>query len=115
MGIEFIRKAAKTFKRRWDTGRRELGTSDLFTCEPTYLPRTLPFDLGTCADLHIGEMVTVEAEGNALIARLRLTAIARAENPPTEVLRAVQESCGIAKGTVQQIYDLSRVAEISLC
>jgi hypothetical protein len=115
MGIEFIRKAAKTFKRRWDEGRRELGTSDLFTCEPTHLPRTLPFDLGAAADLHIGETVTVEAEGNVLIARLRLTTIARAENPPAAVMRAMQESCGIAKGVVQQVHDLARVAEISLC
>jgi hypothetical protein len=115
MGIEFIRKAAKSFRRRWDEGRRELGTSDLFTQEPRQCPRTLPFDLGSSFDVHIGEMVTVEAEGNALVARLRLVPIARADNPPTEVLRAVQESCGIAQGTVQQVHDLARVAEISLC
>jgi len=115
MGIEFIRKKAKTYRRRWDIGRRDLGTADLFTKEPTCVARLLPFDLAHSADIQVGNVVIVEASGGILVARVGLNEIARAEHPPSEILSAVQNSCGIAKGTIEQVHGLARVAEISLC
>ena len=115
MGIEFVRHKAKPYRRRWDIGRRDLGTADLFTQEPTCVARMLPFDLSQSADVHVGDAVTVEINGAALIARVRLHEVARSENPPREILSAVQDSCGIAKGMIEQVHGLARVAEISLC
>lgn len=66
------------------------------------------------AQLHEGEIVTVEAEGAALVARQSLSEVARIEQPPAELLRAVQESCGVAKGTIEHVHGMARVAEISL-
>jgi hypothetical protein len=115
MGADFIRKAAKSHKKRWDEGRKELRTADLFTREPTYVPRTVPFELTAVVELSIGDIVIVEAQGARLIARQRLSEVARAENPPRELLLAVQQSCGVAKGTIEQVHGVARVAEISLC
>ena len=115
MGIEFVRKKAKSYRRHWDIGRRDLGIADLFTQEPTSGARLLPFDLSQSADVHVGETVTVETDGCVLIARVRLNEVGRAANPPTELLSAVQGSCGIAKGLIEQVHGLARVAEISLC
>jgi len=75
----------------------------------------LPFDLAQSADVHVGETVTVEMEGHVLIARVSLNEVGRAENPPNEILSAVQGSCGIAKGLIEQVHGLARVVEISLC
>ena len=115
MGIEFIRKRAKSYTRRWDLGRLDLGTCDLFTQEPTAVPRVFPFDLAPAADVHVGDTVVVESDGNVLIARNRLSEVARSENPPNEILTAVRDSCGVAKGFVHHVHCRARVAEISLC
>jgi hypothetical protein len=115
MGIEFVRKKAKAYRRHFDIGRRDLGIADLFSKETTSVARQLPFDLAQSAEVHVGETVTVEMEGSVLIARIRLNEVGRAENPPNEILSAVQGSCGIAKGLIEQVHGLSRVVEISLC
>jgi hypothetical protein len=115
MGAEFIRRAAKTFVKRWDHGRKMLGTADLFTKEPDCAATSAPFDLAQNADLHVGETVTVEKEGEALVARHGLFEVARIVHPPSHLLQAVDRSCGIAKGTVENVHAVARVAEISLC
>jgi len=114
MGIEFVRKKAKSYRRRWDIARRDLSIADLFTQEPTSAGRSLPFDLAHSADVHVGDPVTVETDGRVLIARVSLNEVGRAENPPSEILSAVQGSCGIAKGLIEQVHGLARVVEISL-
>lgn len=57
----------------------------------------------------------VEKEGDALVARNRLSEVARIAHPPVDLLNAVDRSCGVAKGTIEHVYDAARVAEISLC
>lgn len=115
MGAEFIRRAAKSFIKRWDEGRRALGTADLFTREPSYAARSAPFDVAPNTSVQAGDTVIVEKEGAALVARHGLSEVARTDHPPAELLRAVENSCGIAKGTIEQIHNLAHVAEISLC
>jgi hypothetical protein len=115
VGAEFIRKATKTLTKHWDNARTRLGTADLFTRDLDCATRSAPFDLSQSAALSVGDAVTVEKEGGALVARQRLSEVARTDNPPAELLRAVEHSCGIAKGTIEQIHGSARVAEISLC
>jgi hypothetical protein len=115
MGAEFIRRAAKTFVKSWDEGRRMLGTADLFTREVGCEAHAAPFDLVENADVHVGDTVVVEKEGEALVARSRLCEVARAAHPPSDLLRAIDQSCGIAKGTIENVHSAAGVAEISLC
>jgi hypothetical protein len=49
------------------------------------------------------------------VGRRGFTEVARFSSPPSNLLQAVEASCGIAKGTVEQVHDLAGVAEISLC
>ena len=115
MGAEFIRRAARTFVKSWDHGRRMLGTADLFTLQPDAAAPSAPFELGGSSELHAGEKVTVEKLGNCLVARRGLSEIGRNLHPPAELLRAVDQSCGVAKGTVETVHQVAGVAEISLC
>lgn len=115
MGAEFIRSAAKTFVKSWDHGRRMLGTADLFTRQPTSAAASAPFDLGRLVELHPGDVVTVEKSGDCLVARSGLSEVGRNIHPPAELLRAVDQSCGVAKGTVEIVHSVAGVAEISLC
>jgi hypothetical protein len=65
--------------------------------------------------LQIGEQVIVEIDAADLAARRGNTEVARFTAPPVELIRAVEASCGIAKGIVEQVHELACVAEISLC
>lgn len=115
MGAEFIRGAAKSFVKRWDHGRRMLGTANLFTMQPPSAAASAPFELQEGADVHPGDHVTVERSGEGLIARIGLSEVGRNHQPPPELVREVEASCGIAKGTVEAVHSLAGVAEISLC
>jgi hypothetical protein len=115
MGVEFIQRAAPTFKKSWDRGRKALGTADLFTRTPDMAGCSAAFVIANNARLSPGECVVVESEGSDLIARRGLAEVARADAPPAQLLRAVEDSCGVAKGTVEQIHEVAGMAEISLC
>lgn len=115
MGAEFIRRAAKTFKKRWDHGRRLLGTADLFTRQPNHAATSAPFELTGANNLCSGDVVTVEKSGDTLIARSGLSEVARNLRPPVDLLTEVDRSYGIAKGTIEQVHSAAGVVEISLC
>lgn len=115
MGTDFIEKATPSFRKSLDRARTELGTADLFTRTPDCAARTAAADIINNAQLEVGERLTVEIHDSMLIARRGTSDVARFPNPPPELVKAVEASCGIAKGKVEQVQELAGVAEISLC
>lgn len=115
MGADFIQKAARAFKRTWDRGRVQLATADLFTREPNSVARTIAGDIVDDARLDEGERLTVELNDQGLVGRRGLRQVLRFDDPPDEILRAVQASCGVALGRVEHVHEVAHVAEVSLC
>jgi hypothetical protein len=115
MGVEFIRKSAKTFKKSWDWHRVRLATPTLFTQQPTSTARTSAADIATGATLQKGEAVTVQLCDTDLVAMRDLSEVAYFVDPPPDVVSAVQESYGVASGTVEQINNIAGIVEISIC
>lgn len=115
MGADFIEKATPTFKKSWDRARIALATADLFTRAPPCAARSAAADIIGDAHLQVGDQLTVELENGGLVARRGTKTVARFSNPSADLVRAVETSCGIAKGTVEQVHGLAGVAEISLC
>jgi hypothetical protein len=115
MGADFIEKAAPTFRKSWDRGRVALATSTFFTNQPSCLVRTVAAEIVGTARLEAGDVLVVEAEGGGLAARRGNVVVARIEACKPELMAAVEASCGIAKGTVEQVHDLAGTVEISLC
>jgi hypothetical protein len=115
MGIDFIRRAAPTFKKSWDRQRVILATPTLFTQQPTCVPRTVAADILSGVTLQEGEIVTVQFIGSNLVALRGLSQVAHFSDPPPDVTSAVQESYGMARGTVAHINPIAEVADISLC
>lgn len=115
MGAEFVEKATPGFRKSWDRARAALATADLFTRTPDCAARTAAADIIGNARLAVGEQLTVETQGGNLVARRGHSDVARFTSPAPDLIRAVQASCGIAKGTVAQVHSLAGVAEISLC
>jgi hypothetical protein len=115
MGADFIEKATPSFKKAWDRARVALATADLFTREPNCASRTATAEIIGCSKLHVGDRLTVERDELGLVALRGTAEVARFAKPSEELIKAVDSSCGIAKGVVEQVHDLAGVAEISLC
>jgi hypothetical protein len=108
MGAEFVEKATPGFRKSWDKARTALATADLFTRSPDAACRVAAADILGSARLERGDRITVEVQGGN-------SDVARFNNPAPAIVQAVKDSCGVAKGTVEQVHVLAGVAEISLC
>lgn len=115
MGADFPEKAAPTFKKSWDRGRVALATATLFTNQPTRLVRTVAADVVGGACMQAGDVLVVEADGEGLAARRGNVVVARIGTCRPDLRAAIETSCGIAKGTVEQVHELAGTVEISLC
>lgn len=115
MGSDFIEKAAPSFKKSWDRHRVKLETSDLFTQHPVCAARTTTARINGKVQLRVGDNLIVEIRDGSLIAMQGNSPVAQFDAPPPEIMETVKDSCGIAKGTVEQVYNLSGVVEVSLC
>lgn len=115
MGIEFIRRSAPSFKKSWDRQRVILATPDFFTRQPVSGARTAAADLTVGDTLQQGDAVTVQLNGSGLVAMRGLSEVAHFTEPPPELISAVQESYGVARGTVEQVNNIAGVVEISIC
>lgn len=116
MGADFARKTAKTHIKAWDKMRLKLATPDLFSITSTCEGRAMNFDMVSGGPkLSEGDQLIVAKNNGSLIARRGLTEVARATSVPAEIMKAVENGCGLATGTIQQINKLSGTMEISLC
>ena len=115
MGADFVRKAVPTFKRSLDRALLRLSTPDLFTSEIAIANRTMAGDVLENADLKEGDALTVEFENYELVGRVGFRTILHFKHPSDEILKAVVNACGVAKGRVEQVYGMAKVVEVSLC
>lgn len=115
MGLDFIRRAARSFHKGLDRKRVELGTPTLFMQEPAAAPRTYAATLRGGQSLVAGEKLGVRLDGEVVIAIRGLDPVATFEKPSAELVRALSDSHGEAWGVVQQVHDLARMAEINVC
>jgi hypothetical protein len=114
MGADFLEKTQATLKRSWSKQRIRLSEHDLFTQEPVKAARAVLADIVGEESVTQGEQFTFEKVGDQLMGRRGHKHILTVENPPAETLKAVELGCGVALGTVQNVYGDAGVAEISL-
>lgn len=115
MGLDFVRRAARSFHKGLDRMRVELGTPTLFTQEPAAAPRTYAATVRSGHTLLAGEKLGVRLEGESVIAMRGLDTVASFEKPSADLVRALSDSHGEACGVVQQVHDMARMAEINVC
>src|SRR5712691_9305577 len=104
MGADFLERVKKTIKRSWDRERVALATSDLLTRQPDCAGRSVVGEIIGNAKLSPGEKLTVEKDAEGLIVRRGLTGVVRITQAPADVIRGIEESCGIGVGTVEQVH-----------
>lgn len=115
MGSDFLQRAGKTLKRSWDEGRAALARRDLISRDPNCAGRSVSADIECGATLVVGDTVTVQIEGDDLVARKGLAIVARRQRPSPEMAAAVMASCNVRYGTVEQVHDVAATVEITVC
>lgn len=115
MGIDFIRKAAPSFRKGLDRMRIELATPTLFTQQPGCAPRSYAASMRSGRTLAIGDKLGVRLDGQLVTAFRGLDQVATFNNPPAELLEALAASHNEASGLVQRVHDIAQVAEIAVC
>jgi len=115
MGIDFVRKAARSFHKGLDRRRIELATPNLFTQQPASTPRSYAANLRSGKSLSEGEKLGVRLDGDRVVAMRGLDPVATFDSPPTELVKALTASHGEACGVVKQVYGMAQTAEIDVC
>ena len=115
MGADFLERVKKTIKRSWDRERVALATSDLLTRQPDCAGRSVIGEIIGDARFIAGEKLTVERDAQGLVVRRGLTSVIRIPQASPEVVRGIEESCGVGVGTVEQVHDAARVVELTIC
>ena len=114
MGLEFVRKAAPSYRKGLDGWRLELGTPNLFTRQPDSAPRAFAAKLCDGQRLAPGEKLGICLEGEQITALRGLVPVATFDNPPTELRHVISASHGEACGQVQEVHDFAGLAEIAI-
>lgn len=114
MGLDFAEKVARSFRKGLDSKRVELGTPTLFSQQPE-CARAYAATMHKGHDLAPGDKLGVRLDGDRVVALRGLTPVATFNNPPADLKQALTESHGVACGTVQDVHDIAKTAEISVC
>ena len=115
MGLDFIRKATKSFHKGLDQSRVKLGTPDLFTRRPNCEPRAYAATIRKNQKLSPGEDLCVRQHGGKIIVQRGMDIVAEFKSPPEELVEGLNESYGEACGTVREVYEIAATAEITVC
>jgi hypothetical protein len=115
MGIEFVRKAAPSFRKGLDRMRIRLATPTLFTQQPECAPHAYAASLRNGETLTAGEKLGVRLDGQRVVATRGLSPVAVFKNPTSELMQALVASHGEACGLVQEVHVIAGVAEITVC
>lgn len=115
MGLDFIRKAAKPFRKALDQSRIDLGTPDLFSRNPECAPRAYAARIRPNRKLNPGDELGVRFQADRIVAQRGADIVAEFDSPPRELVEALKASHGEACGTVTEVYEVADTAEITVC
>jgi hypothetical protein len=115
MGLEFVRKAAPSYRKGLDRKRIELATPNLFTQNPICAPRAYAASLRTGVMLTAGEKLGIRLDDRQVVALRGLSPVAIFSAPSAELMEALKASYGEAYGVVQVVHDIAHMAEITVC
>lgn len=115
MGADFPDKTKNHLKKSWDRQRVELCTADLLKVSPKNKTRTAAAEIAEGKTLKKGGYVLVRLSENGLLACEGNDVVAIFQSPTADLVNAVKESAGVAKGTIEQLHEDAGIAEISVC
>ncbi len=114
MGLDFIRRRAKTFTKSWHRNKTDLARPTLFTRYPECRSRSLIADLDAEAGVSPGVEVLVCARGAELTIVRGTTPIGATSRPPPDLISAIRQAGGDALGRVTRLNPISGTADVEI-
>lgn len=114
MGLDFIRRTARSSTKAWDRGRSELADPTLFTRHPECSIRTVVAQLDNGIVMEPGSNVTMCLRGERLLVVRETTQIGTIERPPADLVRAIRDMGNQALGSCRQFNQLSGTADVEV-
>ena len=115
VGVDFINRIKKPFKKGLDRARVELATPHLFTKEPNHQARSYKASIVEGESISEHDTLNVRLmEKNQVVALKGLNVVAELESPPGDLIEGLRESHGEGCGTVLVVHALASVAEIEV-
>lgn len=113
MGVDFIRRAAPTFKKSWNNGAKGLAQGTLFTRYPECRGRTVAADMAACSQIDVGKNVVIQIVNGEMCLTEGLSMIGKIPSPPADLLKIIGE-VGCAKGTVERVNTIGGTADVAI-
>jgi hypothetical protein len=113
VGADFSEKVKGTFKRHLDAAGESLRTDTLFTQKPTGISRTFRAEVIDGVRLEVGQKLSVRCAEGSLVAMNVMTPMAACADPPEPLLNSINNSGGVAIGTVLASHAMAGVVEIT--
>lgn len=114
MGLDFLRRTAKTSRKAWDRGKDDLSTPSLFSQQPQCQTRTVSADLDDGMQVAAGEPVTFYLDNNDVLLVREKTRIGKLGAPTPDVRDAIRNCGGLALGEITQFNPLSMTADVKI-
>lgn len=114
MGLDFIRRATKTFIKTWNRGASQLARPTLFTRYPECRTRSVIATLNEQVNIPNGVQLTVHAEAKRLVLVREIHRVGLVEIPPADLFKAIQESGGCANARITRVNPLSGTADVEI-
>lgn len=114
MGLDFIRRAARTFTKSWSRSATELAQPTLFTRYPECRSRSIVVALESNVNVDIGALLAVHVDGTSLTIVKETTSVGVVAAPPHDLFTAIQGAGGCALGRVSQLNPLSGTANVEI-
>jgi hypothetical protein len=114
MGLDFLRRTAKSSSKAWDRGKANLSIPSLFTHHQDKQSRTVLADYDEDVQLSSGEALTLHWQDQKMFVVRENTRVGWVENPPPDIVAKVRDVGGCALGQVQTVNQLSRTADVEI-
>jgi hypothetical protein len=114
MGVDFLRRTAKSSTKAWDRNKAELSTESLFTLQPQCRTRSVMAELDDGVSVAGGEMLTLLVKNNDMILVRGHERIGRVPNPPADAFEAIRNAGQCALVAVSEFNKLSGTADVEL-
>lgn len=114
MGLDFLRRTAKSSRKAWNHGKTDLSNPTLFGGQSECQTRTVLADADDGAKPCPGEAVTLYMEQQGILLVREKTRIGKVGNPPHDLVDALRNAGGSALGHIRQVNQLSGTVDVEI-
>ncbi len=113
MGLDFLRRTAKSSIKAWNRGKASLSVPTLFGQQTECQSRAVVAEFD--GDIpQVGEQITLHFQNGDIVIARENCRIGKVSSPPPDLVDALRNAGGCALGRLRQIHQLSGTADVEV-